>query len=414
MNRRAGWALAAAALMLPLYAASPAPVSPARPAAPAAPVERGTSAPLGVLSPAPVPEEIPIALLVDLSNGQVLFSREPDRRFMPASVTKVMTAYTAFKMVEADELRLDMPFLYTKRLEDLWYNEGSNMFLLAGERPTVAQLILGVTTVSGNDASVALAEAATGSLDEWLALMNGNARELGMADTHFGSPNGFPDGGQTYTTAHDLALLGEELTQRYPGLYRRFFGHRLLTWRGVTQANHDPVTGRVDGADGMKTGYTNEAGYTFLGSAERGGRRLVMVIAGSPDARTRDKAARDLLDWGFTGFDRQTILAGGSIVGMAHVQEGAARSVALRLPQDFEVAVPKGGGGPLASGGEWRVEIVYRGPIEAPIARGAEIARLRFTMDGETLMETPLEADQAVERANTLQQVANGIAGWLE
>ncbi|MXO93207.1 serine hydrolase [Erythrobacter arachoides] len=351
-------------------------------------------------------------MLVDLSSGQALYSREADRRFVPASVTKVMTAYTAFKLVDEGTLRLNMPFLYTKELEDQWYNEGSNMFLLAGERPTIAQLLLGVTTVSGNDASVALAVAGVGSLDSWLALMNANAQDLGMADTHFGSPNGFPDGGQTYTTARDLAALAEGMIERYPGLYRRFFGHRLLTWRDVTQANHDPVTGSVEGADGIKTGYTNEAGYTFVGSAERDGRRLVIVIAGAPNAGVRNRAARDMLEWGFDGFERRTLLTGGSIVGLAEVQDGSASSVPLRLPADFEVAIPREGGGPLSSGGDWRVEIVYRGPIEAPIARGAPIARMRFTMNGETVMETPLEADVNVARANAAERVANAVSRW--
>ncbi|WP_242447401.1 D-alanyl-D-alanine carboxypeptidase family protein [Aurantiacibacter aquimixticola] len=357
---------------------------------------------------APVPDEIPIALLVDATSGQVLFAREPDRRFVPASVTKVMTAYTAFELVEDGTLRLDMPFLYTQELEDEWYNEGSNMFLLAGERPTIAQLLLGITTVSGNDASVAIAEAATGSLDDWLALMNRNARALGMRDTHFGSPNGFPDGGRTYTTAYDLALLGQAITQRHPGLYRRFFGHRLLTWRNLTQGNHDPVTGRVEGADGMKTGYTNEAGFTFLGSAERGGRRLIEVIAGAPTDRSRDIAARALLEWGFDAFERKTLAEGETVVGKAAVQDGDRAEVGLRLPRDFAVALPQG-----TEVSRWRTEIVYRGPVVAPIAQGDTIARIRLTIDGEVVVEAPLEAAESVDRANLFERIGNGISGWL-
>lgn len=371
------------------------------PAAPATPAE------------APVPDEIPIALLVDLSNGQVLFAREEERRFIPASITKVMTAYTAFKLVSEGTLRLDMPFLYSQELEDAWYNEGSNMFLRAGERPTVAQLLLGVTTVSGNDASVALAQAASGSQEEWLALMNTNARELGMADTHFGSANGFPDEGRTYTTAQDLVVLAEALTQRFPGLYHRFFGHRTLRWRDITQGNHDPVTGVVEGADGIKTGYTNEAGFTFLGSAERNRRRLVMVLAGAPSAAIRDRTARALLEWGFDNFERRTILQGGSIVGTALVQDGSASTVNMRLAEDFSVAIPRDGGGPLASADDWRVEIAYRGPILAPVERGQEIARLRFVVEGETVLEAPLEADSTVSKANVFQRIVNAFGSWF-
>ncbi|MDE1466748.1 D-alanyl-D-alanine carboxypeptidase family protein [Aurantiacibacter sp. D1-12] len=357
---------------------------------------------------APVPEEIPVGLLVDLSTGQTLFSREADRRFVPASVTKVMTAYTAFKLVEEGELRLDMPFLYSAALEEEWYAEGSNMFLRAGERPTIAQLLLGITTVSGNDASVALAIAATGSLEDWIALMNANAQELGMRNTHFGSANGFPDGGQTYTTASDLALLGQAITQRYPGLYRRYFGHRTLRWRDITQSNHDPVTGRVEGADGMKTGYTNEAGFTFLGSAERNDHRLVMVLASAPTTEIRDDAARALLEWGFANFERATLAEAGAIIGSAEVQDGSAQRVNLRLEHDFAVALPVG-----STPERWDVAIVYRGPIEAPVAAGEIVARLRLSVDGEIALEAPLLAAADVEEANVLERISNAFGSWI-
>lgn len=356
---------------------------------------------------APVPKEIPVGLLVDLSTGQTLFSRESQRRFVPASVTKVMTAYTAFKLIDEGKLPLDRRFQYTQELEDEWFAEGSNMFLKAGERPTIAQLLLGVTTVSGNDASVALGVAATGSLEQWVGLMNANARELGMQDTHFGSPNGFPDGGLTFSTARDLALLGEATTTRFPGLYKRFFGHRHLTWRDITQANHDPVTGRVDGADGLKTGFTNEAGYTFLGSAKRGGRRLIMVLAGSPSARVRDKAARDLLEWGFAEFEQRTVLPGGTKVGNALVQDGEKGSVALRTPDEVVAALPRGRDGALT------MAIIYRGPVEAPIATGDRIARLKVQIDGEPAMDVPLEAAEDIPLAGPFQRIRNAITHWL-
>lgn len=361
-----------------------------------------------IAADAPVPDEIPVALMVDLSSGQILYTREADRRFVPASVTKVMTAYTAFKLIDEGELRLDMPFLYSQALEDEWYNEGSNMFLRAGERPTVAQLLLGITTISGNDASVAMALAATGSEDQWLALMNSNARELEMHDTHFGSPNGFPDGGQTYTTANDLIILGEAITQDHPSLYSRFFGHRSLRWRDIAQANHDPVTGRVAGADGLKTGYTNEAGFNFLGSAERDGRRLMMVLAGAPTESMRDNASRAFLEWGFADFEHQSLIAQGTRVGSARVQDGESATVGLRLAREFAVALPKGEGAD-----PWQVDIVYRGPIEAPIAAGETIARLRLSIDGESVLEVPLEATEGVEQAGFATRIGNAVSRWF-
>src|SRR5690606_29081932 len=195
---------------------------------------------------------------------------------------KVMTVYTAFRLIEEGKISPDTPVTVSKEVAELWSGEGSTMFLQAGDRLTVGELILGVTTVSANDGAVALAVAAVGSQDAWLALMNRNAAELGMENTHFGTPNGWPDEGRTYTSAKDLAILAETLTTRYPGLYRRYFGHRSMRYRQIAQDNHDPITGVIAGADGIKTGYTRQAGYNFLGSAQRGSRRLVMVIAGAP------------------------------------------------------------------------------------------------------------------------------------
>lgn len=358
--------------------------------------------------PAPVSAQIPVALLVDLSTGQTLYSREAQRRFVPASVTKVMTAYTAFKLVEEGKLPLARPYEYSAAMQAEWYGEGSNMFLLAGERPTIGQLLLGVTTVSGNDAAEALAMAAVGSREGWLALMNANAAALGMRDTHFGSPHGYPDGGATYTTARDLAVLGRALTQDYPGLYHRFFGHRQLTWRTITQQNHDPFTGQVDGGDGIKTGYTAEAGFTFLGSASRAGRRLLVVLAAAPSGDVRNDAARRLLEWGYAEFTPTVLVPGGTQVGTALVQDGEAGSVPLRVADAVRAALPRGG----ALG---RVEMVihYRGPVKAPIAAGDEIARLELTIDGQPSLDVPLVAAAAVAKAGFFTRIGNGLSGWF-
>ncbi len=355
-----------------------------------------------------MPAQIPVALLVDLSTGQTLFEREADRRFMPASVTKVMTAYTAFKLVQQGKLRLDRPHEYTAEMQHEWYNQGSNMFLLAGERPTIGQLLLGVTTVSGNDASEALAMAATGSRTRWLALMNQNAQALGMRDTHFGSPNGYPDGGTTYTSARDLAKLGRALTQDFPALYHRFFGHRQMTWRNITQQNHDPLTGSVIGGDGIKTGYTAEAGFTLLGSAQRGGRRLLLVLAAAPSGSVRNSAARKLVEWGFDDFAPTVVVPGGKRLGAALVQDGEAGSVGLRAADDVRMAFRRD-----RAGGRVEMAIRYRGPVQAPIAAGDAIAELELTVDGERSLSVPLVADRAVDKAGFFRRIGNGLADWF-
>ena len=356
---------------------------------------------------APVAPEIPVVLLVDLSSGQTLFSREADRRFVPASVTKVMTAYTAFRLMEDGKLSPDTPVVVSEEVAELWSGEGSSMFLKAGDRVTVGQLLLGVTTVSANDAAVVLALTAAGSQAEWLELMNANAAELGMRDTHFGTPNGWPDEGRTYTSARDLAVLAEAMTTRFPGLYRRYFGHRGMSYRNITQANHDPITGVVEGADGMKTGFTRESGYNFLGSAERGGRRLVVVVAGAPRASMRDQTARDLIRWGFDAFETRVILPGELPVGEARVQNGAQSSVKLQTAKEVLASVPPGSHDAVS------LTVRYRGPVEAPIEQGQNVAFLRVSIPGQTPHDVPLVAAEAVPEANPLQRLINGLVGFV-
>lgn len=393
--------------MLRKYLAMAAVAALVLPAAHAAPAASGPTEQRHALIAAPVDPQIPVVLLVDLSSGQTLFSREPTRRFVPASVTKVMTAYTAFRLIHAGKLSLDTPVVISKELADKWSGEGSSMFLQAGDHVTIGQLLMGITTVSANDGAVALSMAAVGSEDAWLALMNRNAAELGMHDTHFGTPNGWPDEGRTYTSAHDLALLAEAMTTRYPDLYHRFIGNHGMRYHDITQSNHDPVTGVVDGADGIKTGFTRQAGYNFLGSAQRNGRRLVMVIAGAPTPQIRNKTARDLLNWGFDAFESQQILPAGTRVGTAAVQNGASGTVTLRTQGNVVASVRPG---EIAKPS---MSVRYRGPIEAPIAEGQPIAFLRVKIAGQPPHDVPLVAVEAVPEANALQRVWHGVVGLL-
>jgi len=386
---------AAALAMVALGAAS---VPPPRAAAPGN---------LASVPPAPVHPDIPVALLVDLSSGQTHFSREPQRRFVPASVTKVMSAYTAFRLIEEGKLGPETPVTISQEVAELWSGEGSSMFLQAGDQVTVGQLLLGVTTVSANDGAGALAMAGAGSIEGWLALMNRNAAELGMADTHFGTPNGWPDEGRTYTSARDLATLAEAMTTRYPGLYRRFIGHRGMSYRNIAQNNHDPITGVIPGADGIKTGYTRQAGYTFLGSAQRGSRRLVVVIGGAPSASIRNKTARELLAWGFDAFDSRVILPANTAVGEARVQDGADRDVPLRTKGEVLASTVQG----VQAG--VKLSVRYRGPITAPVAEGQEVAFLRVEVDGQQPHDIPLVAAEAVPRATALVRLWNGVLGLL-
>jgi len=371
-------------------------------AAPAAPVAAPKEP---ITGPAPVDPTIPVALLVDLSTGQTLFAREPDRRFMPASVTKVMTLYTAFDLIRRGKLSLNQVATFDKDLADNWQGVGSSLLLKEGEQVTVEQLLMGVATVSANDGAVTLAKAGAGSVDNWVALMNDNAARLGMHDSHFGRPNGYMDEGRTYTSAHDLVLLADALTRRFPDLYQQFIGHHGMTFNGITQNNHDPDIGVVPGADGIKTGFTEQAGYTYLGSAVRDGRRLAMVIAGSPSWQIRNHTARELIEWGFDNFSTRELLPAGTRVGTAAVQRGAVTSVPLRTETNVFASLPNGGAAKV------QLSLRYRGPLKAPIAEGDEVATLRIAVPGQQPHDVPLVAANAVAGANGWQRLRNGLEG---
>lgn len=357
------------------------------------------------IEPAPPPPEVPIALLVDLSSGQTLYSREPDRRFMPASITKVMTAYTAFEMIDAGRVKPEQIMMVSDRIFDDWHGVGSTMFLAHRQRVSVDSLLHGVTTVSANDGAAVLGEGLAGSLDKWTAQMNATARALGMANSHFGTPNGWMDEGRTFVTARDLATLADAMVTRHPALYKRYFGQRLLAFNGFQQRNHDPVTGVVEGADGIKTGFTNQAGYGFLGSAERGGRRLVMVIGGAPSARIQHEASRAFLEWGFAQFDSRPLYPANGLVGEAQVQGGSARSVGLVAMRPVGYTLPRGQTGKVS------LAIRYDGPLRAPIAKGERVAELEIRVQGAAPTHVPLAAAATVGEANAFERVLNGVAG---
>jgi serine-type D-Ala-D-Ala carboxypeptidase (penicillin-binding protein 5/6) len=355
--------------------------------------------------PAPPPEvdTIPVALLVDLGSGQVLHARKPDLAFVPASMTKVMTAYVAFQEIASGRLALDHRFTVREETARQWKGRGTSMYLDAGERVSADDLLRGIMTASANDASVVLAEGYAGSVQAWSLLMNEAAQRLNLTGSRFNTSNGWPDGGRTYVTARDLATLSQAMLTRYPGLYRRYAGNKTMVWKGRTLTSRDPVMGVVPGADGIKTGYTREAGYNFLGSAERDGRRLVMVIAGARSEDQRSRAARAFLEWGYSAWRMRPLWKSGDVVGEARVQGGDARSVGLVAPRDLHASLPRDGDEQIA------LKIVYRGPVHAPIAKGARIAELEIAVDGMEPGRVPLEAAHSVGAAGPMDRLWNGF-----
>ena len=357
--------------------------------------------------PYPEAKNVPIALLVDLSSRQVLFARNEAQPFLPASVTKVMTALVAFVLIDSDKLKEDQRIAVRPETLARWRGKGTTMPLAPGDEPTVGQLLTGITTVSANDAAVVLAEGVAGSVEGWSGLMNATAKRIGMTGSHFATPNGWPDEGRTVVTARDLVLLSEEMITRHPQLYRRYIGRPGMSWHGVDQRNHDPTLGIVPGADGIKTGHTFEAGYNFLGSAQRGNRRLVVVVAGSWIPESRANAARELLEWGFAGWDSRPLVGAGERVGEARVQGGASRAVGLTVPRTFALALPKGRHPTVTT------RIRYAGPLTAPIARGTPVAQLQVEVDGRAPYSLPLIAAESVGKAGPLDRLVNGLAGLV-
>ena len=377
----------------------------------------GLALPVAAASPQAAPnaavpalvKRVPVVLLVDLSAGQTLYARGAEKRFLPASITKVMSALVAFDLIASGKLSEDAVFTVSPAAAARWSGKGTTLALRAGERVSVRDLLMGLTTVSANDAAAVLAEGALGSQEAWLAAMNARARALGMTGSQFATPNGFPDHGQTYVTARDLVRLAKALIVDHPELYHHYFGHRSMVWRGQELFSHDPfAAGALPGADGIKTGHTFEAGFNFLGAVERGGRRLVLVIGSAQNEDLRAKVSLQLAEWGYGAWDSRAFVAKGQVIGQALVQDGAARQVPLALPNGFTLAVPKG------TQPEVVTRIVYTGPLRAPIAKGATVAGLEVQVAGQPVHYLPLIAAEAVDKAGPFDRIVNGLLGLLE
>lgn len=348
---------------------------------------------------------VPVLLLTDLGSGQVLAARKPDLSFVPASVTKVMTAYVAFEEIAAGRLARERVMTVSEDVAAQWKGKGTSLYLSAGEQVSVDTLLHGIATVSANDAAIVLAEGAAGSVPAWTARMNGAASRLGMRHSAFNTPNGWPDEGRTYVSAADLVRLASAVIGRHPALYQRYFGQKVMTWGGRTQQSHDPTVGVVTGADGIKTGFTREAGYNFLGSASRDGRRLVMVVAGAKSEEQRATASRALMEWGFAAFATRPLFAAQEIVANARVQGGDARRVPLVASTKTYAVLPKGMPGKVS------LALAYKGPLVAPIDRGAQVAELVIRVEGMKPGRVPLYTARAVDRAGPFDRLVNGLMG---
>jgi D-alanyl-D-alanine carboxypeptidase (penicillin-binding protein 5/6) len=355
----------------------------------------------------------PIAYLIDLSSGAVLLAKNADQRMPPASMAKMMTTEVAFELIDRGQLPLSKTCTVRPETWQAWHGPqaGSTMFLSTGEQVSVENLLHGIVTLSGNDASVVLAECIAGTEQAFAEQMNALAAKLGLANSHFGNSNGWPDEGRTYVTARDLATLARATIERHPKLYKQFYGQPSFTWgktlgsgQNITQANRNPILGKIPGADGLKTGHTDEAGYGFTGSAEQNGRRLVMVIAGLPSWNDRVSESSRLMSWGFAAWTAKPLFQAGAKVGTARVQLGDDSEVDLVAPRNLAVTLPAG----LASG-QTRLKIRYQGPIKAPIAKGQHVADLVVYTADTSPQVVPLVAGEEVGRAGFFGRIWLGF-----
>jgi len=344
-----------------------------------------------------------VAYMIDLSSGAVLLDKNADQRMPPASMAKMMTTNVAFELIDKGELSLSKMCTVRPETWQKWHGPaaGSTMFLSVNEQVSVENLLHGIVTLSGNDASVVLAECIAGTEEAFANVMNENAKRLGLTNSHFGNSNGWPDEGRTYVTARDLATLARAEVEQHPKLYKQFYGQTSFTWgktlgsgQDITQANRNPLLGKVPGADGLKTGHTDEAGYGFTGSAEQNGRRLIMVVAGIDSYNHRIAESVRLMQWGFNAWQTKPLYKAGATVGSAKVQLGSDSEVGLVAPRDLAVTIPAGVLSKVTS-----MKVRYKGPVKAPFAKGDHIADLVVTTadSGEQVM--PLVAAEAVGEA---------------
>lgn len=331
-------------------------------------------------------------LLADLASGQVLAARQADERFAPASLTKLMTAYVVLGELRAGRLS---PTAQVAVSERAWRAIGSRMFVEPGKPAIVDELLFGMVVQSGNDATIALAEAIAGTEAAFADLMNREAARLGMANTHFANATGLP-GAKHASTARDLYVLAAALIREFPQEYARYFAVREYRYNGITQLNRNRLLWLDASVDGVKTGFAESAGYCLVASAQRGGRRLLSVVLGAASESARAQESQKLLNWGYQHFDGVRLFAGGEAVRSVAVWKGAADAVKAGFADGLVVTVPKGQAARLSA------ELLTHPPVLAPVAKGQRVGVLRVQLEGKPLGEYPVVALEGVAVAGVL------------
>lgn len=334
----------------------------------------------------------PHAYLMDAQTGAIMLSKDADAPMAPASMSKLMTVYMLLESIQDGYLSLDSEFTVS---ENAWRKGGaksgsSTMFLRPKSKVRVEDLLRGIIVQSGNDACIVVAENLAGTEEDFARSMTEKARELGLNDSHFANATGWPNPGQMMS-ARDLAHLAKLLINKFPEFYG-VFSEKSFTYNGINQGNRNPLLYRMPSADGLKTGHTKSSGYGLAGSAEKNGRRLILVVNGLKSIKARSSESTRLMTWGFREFENYTLFEKDKVIEDAVVWLGQAPTVGLALKDDLTVTLPRN------ARRKMKVSVVMREAIPAPVIKGNEIATLRIQAPNYPVIEAPLYAAEDVER----------------
>ena len=347
--------------------------------------------------------DAPTAILIEATSGAVLFEKSADELRAPSSMMKLMTAEVVFHAIKQGDIKLTDEYHVS---ENAWRRGGapaggSTMFAAIHSKISVDDLLHGAIIQSGNDACIVLAEAMAGNERAFAEVMTKRAREIGLARSTFANSNGLPDPGNKMTV-RELAALARHIILTYPEFYK-LFGEKEFTWNKIRQANRNPLLNSLDGADGLKTGFTKEGGYGMVGSAVQNGVRLIVAINGLEDPEDRASEAKKMLEWGFRNFEVRTVFAENQTIGYAKVFGGNSRSVALASHEPVKVMVQKNGNDKLIA------RIVYSGPVHAPFDAGQRVGVVKVWRGSNVAVETPVFAAEPVGRGSTIRRAFDGV-----
>jgi D-alanyl-D-alanine carboxypeptidase (penicillin-binding protein 5/6) len=342
-------------------------------------------------------------ILTDFNSGRVLAEKDADKRVAPASLTKIMTVYVVYRELKAGHLTLNEKVTVS---QNAWHTGGSKMFIEVNKQVTVEELLQGVIIQSGNDASVALAEHVAGSEQTFATMMNEQAARLGMTNSHFENSMGLPTPNH-YSTARDLATLAQALIKEFPEYYR-WDSQKEFTYNNITQQNRNQLLWRDESVDGVKTGYTEEAGYCMVASAKKEDMRLISVVMGTASPNARSNESQSLLNYGFRFFETHRLYEANAPLGEARVRKGVTSKLPVTIGEDLYVTAPR------KHFSELKAETLIDKVIIAPVNKGDTVGTLNITLAGEAILNKPLIASESIAEGGIFRRLYDAVLGLLE